>query len=464
MSADFHGRSKELLVLTRAAASARSEFIPVYGRRRVGKSELLVHFLRSRPGGIYIVGQQAAAPLQIAAFLAAAAEALGQPLLAGQRPGDWKTALSLTVEAWTGPGKLCIVLDEFQWIVESSPELPSVLQELWDRRWRDDGRILLILCGSYVGFMEREVLGERSPLFGRRTAQMHLKPFTFREARRFHEGWSLADAFRAWAICGGVPAYLKSFDPSRSVEANVQEAVLDEFAPLRREPEFLLREELRDLPSYSAVLVALARGSHTVAEVARESGVPERSVPYYLNQLAELGYVRRRHPLTGAPPGMRHVRFALEDSLLRFWFRFVFPNASALARFGGKSVFAQRIRPELPAFFGVAFEALCREALPLIYADEGIHANAEIGEYWDRDVQLDLVSIRDDGWTDLGECRWADRVSLRAVVGELRQRAARYPNARGATLRLCLFSKVRRDSDEPLVRWYGLPELYAEPG
>jgi AAA+ ATPase superfamily predicted ATPase len=104
------------------------------------------------------------------------------------------------VDRWKGPAKLSLVLDEFQWMVEASPELPSVLQELWDRRWRDSGRLLLVLCGSYVGFMEREVLGERSPLFGRRTAQIHLKPFPFREARLFHPTWSLADAARAYAI------------------------------------------------------------------------------------------------------------------------------------------------------------------------------------------------------------------------------------------------------------------------
>lgn len=451
-------------MLRKAADGPESAFVPVYGRRRVGKSELLVHLLKDRPG-VYFVGQRAPAAMQIAGFLATAAEAIREPLLAGRATGDWREALTLTIDRWTGSGKLTLVLDEFQWMVEASPELPSVLQELWDRRWRDNGRVMLVLCGSYVGFMEREVLGERSPLFGRRTAQIHLKPFPLREARLFHPSWSLADSARAYAICGGIPAYLRIFDPGRSIEGNIRATLLDEFAPLYREPDFLLREELRDLPNYYATLVALAHGSKTMGEIGKASGIPDRSLPYYLNQLVELGYVRRRHPLTGGAPNPRHVRFTLDDGLLRFWFRFVFPNTASLGQFGGARVFAERIRPQMPSFYGVAFEALCREALPLMYAEEDTVTNAEIGEYWDRDVQIDVVGIRDDGWTDLGECRWGDPGSARALVDDLRRRTGRFPNPRGATVRLCFFTAEAVPQDDgapPGTRWFDLAALYGD--
>src|SRR5688572_18665207 len=176
---EFVGRVEELHLLEEAWRRRESAFIPIYGRRRVGKSELILHFLRSKQA-IYHVGKVAPAGLQLREFLEESARALGEPLLAQLPATDWRA----TLEAVTGrarSGKLAIVLDEFQWTTGASPELPSVLQELWDRKWRKSGQVMLILCGSFVGFMEREVLGRKSPLFGRRTAQIHLQPFDYRE-------------------------------------------------------------------------------------------------------------------------------------------------------------------------------------------------------------------------------------------------------------------------------------------
>jgi AAA+ ATPase superfamily predicted ATPase len=158
-----------------------SNLIPIYGRRRIGKSELILHFKGNRPG-IYFVGKQAPTSLQIHEFLITAANALEMPLLAKTAIADWKTALSETVRVWTKPRKLILVLDEFQWIVEQDRSLPSVLQELWDREWQHNGKVMLIIAGSYVSFMERQVLGSKQPLGGRRTAQIQLQPFKFTES------------------------------------------------------------------------------------------------------------------------------------------------------------------------------------------------------------------------------------------------------------------------------------------
>src|SRR5262249_37734947 len=157
--------------------------------RRVGKSELILQFLKGRPG-VYFVGKKAPAGLQVREFLQEAAAVLDEPLLATFPAESWGAALDAVVSSWRGEGKLILALDEFQWTVEASPELPSELQVRWDRQWRDSGRVFLILCGSYVGFMEREILGRKSPLFGRRTAQIPLRPFGYREAALFHPRYS----------------------------------------------------------------------------------------------------------------------------------------------------------------------------------------------------------------------------------------------------------------------------------
>ncbi|MCA9704669.1 MAG: ATP-binding protein [Myxococcales bacterium] len=458
----FIGREAELAHLERAYGSLHSEFIVVYGRRRVGKTELLLRSLQDRLG-LYYVGKTAPASLQTREFLEEAARCLDAPLLAHVRSDSWKEVLEAIVSSFRGPGKLVLVLDEFQWMVEASPELPSMLQELWDRQWRDSGSLVLVLCGSFVGFMEREVLGRKSPLFGRRTSQIKLEPFAYHEAARFHPGWSLVERTRAYFVCGGIPAYLRRFDPGRSVDQNIQDQLLDEFAPLSREPEFLLREELREVDNYYAVLRAIAAGHHTARRIAQHTRLPERSLHYYVQQLVELGYVERGHPLTDLGPPRRTVRYLLRDPLLRFWFRFVFPNVSFIRQAGARRAFKERIASTLPAYEGICFEGLCREALPRLYQAEGISAAFAVGEYWDKTVQIDIVGVRDDGWADLGECRWGVVRSAAALRRELAEKVAHWPNRGGATVLRRIFVRRRpsRVVDEPHERWHDLEQLHA---
>jgi uncharacterized protein len=458
----FLGRAGELQTLKRAYASTRSELIPIYGRRRVGKSELILQFIKDRPA-IYYLGKTSAAQLQIQEFLQEAARSLEEPLLAEVSLEDWKRALLTAVERFRGGGKLVLVFDEFQWMVAASPELPSVLQECWDRHWQKTGKVMLILCGSYVGFMEREVLGKKSPLFGRRTGQILLRPFAYLEAAEFHPRWSLADRARAYFICGGVPLYLRMFEANRSIEQNIEATLLDEFAPLYREPDFLLREELRDVTNYYTLLRAIAAGNTKSRDIADHSGIPERSLHYYIQQLSDLGYVGRAHPLVGKRPIGRNVRYTLDDPLLRFWFRFVFPNTSFIQQRGGRTAFRERIRPELEGYFGYCFERLCREALADLYLREGVSAPFEVGEYWDKRVQIDLVGLREDRWTDLGECKWGGPALRSDPATELRHKAELYPNRRGATLGLRVFTR-ERPAERALpkdVRWHSLADLYA---
>lgn len=460
---EFIGRAREISALDAAYASDRSAFVPIYGRRRVGKSELILRWLAGKPG-IYFLGKQAPASLQIREFLAEAAAVLGEPLLATFPAEGWKAAIDAVMARWKGGQKLVLALDEFQWTAEASPELPSVLQGLWDRGWKHRNDVMLILCGSYVGFMEREVLGKKSPLFGRRTAQIHLQPFGHEEAALFHPSSSLVDRAKIYFLCGGIPLYLRRFSASSSVETNIIANLLDEHAPLYKEPDFLLREELREVESYYAILLAMASGARTAAEIARRTGIGDRSLQYYFKQLMEMGYVRRRYPLTGAgQPAARHVRYELDDALLRFWFRFVYPSTSFIAQMGGARTMKDRIRPELDAYWGGCFERLCRQALPSLHEREGVTAAFEVGEYWDKETQIDVVSVRDDGWTDLGECKWGTVRSWKALEQELEGKVASFPNPRNATIGRHIFT---RDPAPPevtggsRVRWHSLVDLY----
>jgi uncharacterized protein len=459
----FHGRRRELALLRTAGESPGSAFIPIYGRRRIGKSELIVHFMAGQPG-IYFVGKQAPGGAQLREFLEVAARAMKEPLLADARPDSWKGVFELVVNRWPKGRKLVLALDEFQWMAEASPELPSILQELWDRSWSHGGNVLLILCGSYLGFMERKILGRGSPLFGRRTAQILLPPFNHLEAAEFHSGYSTVDQARVYAICGGVPMYLAAFDHKLSVEQNLVARLLEETGSLAMEPEFLLREELRDLPAYHAVLMALAQGKGNPTQLSEAAGIDVRALNYYLTTLVSLGYVQRRHPVTDQKPAIRQVRYALEDPLLRFWFRFVFPHRSLLRSLGAERGFAELVQPALEAYFGRCFERLCRESLPLLYAREGVRAAFNVGEYWDNRVQIDVVGVRADNWTDLGECKWGRIASLSTLHSELESKVQAYPNSRSASIGRRLFVrqlKVRPATALANVRLHTLADLYS---
>lgn len=156
------------------------------------------------------------------------------------------------------------------------------------------------------------------------------------------------------------------------------------------------------------------------------------------------------------------MRFVLDDPLLRYWFRFVFPNNSYIQHMGPSRAFRDRIKPELDAYFGGCFERLCREALPHLYAREGITAAFEVGEFWDRDVQIDVVGLRDDGWTDLGECKWGSVTSARAVASELESRVAKYPNPRGATIGRRFFVRKKPRGALPAGQWHDLADLFRD--
>jgi AAA+ ATPase superfamily predicted ATPase len=193
----------------------------------------------------------------------------------------------------------------------------------------------------------------------------------------------------------------------------------------------------------------------------RQPAKPPRGLAYDLQQLLELGYIERRYPLTGKPPAVRSVHYDLAYPLLRFWFRFVFPHTTYLRHMGPGPAFKDLIRPHLDAYFGHCFENLCREALPWLYRQEGVAAAFEVGQYWSKTTQIDVVGLRRDGWTDLGECKWGVVRSPAAVEKELEGKVRDFPNPRGATIGKRIFTR-----QAPLVgtgagvRWHGLEEIY----
>lgn len=461
VSSDFIGRRAELGALTRRYEASQSALVPVYGRRRVGKTELLLRFSRGKPAVHFTAGDRLRVP-QIAGFMRAAAAWLAAPHLAEQAPANWETAFRSVVAAAPKHRKLVLVLDEFQRLCRSSPEVPAVIQRLWDLEWQHGNAVMLVLCGALAGPMEHEMPGGRSSLDGRCTAGLRLEPFGFREAADFHPGWSPEEHARAWFVCGGIPAYLKRFEAGRSVVHNVTRAFFEVDGWFQREPEFLLRQDLAEVTQAASILEAIGRGHRSQSLIARAAGLTPSALAPHLKKLVARGWLERVLPLSGTPPPRTSVVYRIADPLLRFSFRFIAPNVGVLRRFAPDRTFAALVAPWWEAFCGEGFERLCREALPRIYAAEGVGGGCEVGEYWDRQVQIDVVGLRGDGRVDVGECRWG-RDGTAAVADELSRRAARFPGGSRTVRRLLFLRNGRRSIPAGLIA-YDLRQLYESAG
>ena len=384
----FIGREQELSVLAEMAGSDRAELFVLYGRRRVGKTELLQKLCTERRA-VYFLAAQVRERDNLRAFRDALKEGLGgDSLVEGIEFPDWSTALGFAAER-AGDERLVVVLDEFPYLCDSSKGLPSQIQQFWDTRGKKR-QLMLVLCGSQVSFMENEVLAERSPLFGRRTGQRRLEPLEPADTLEFFPNWSVRDRMLAYAILGGMPAYLRRFDDRRDLRENVLKEILRPEGYLFDEVSFLLRSELMSPATYNSILAAVAKGAEKVGDIALAVGVDSTTANKYLSVLRELRLVEREIPITDPDPlRSRRGRYRIADRFLTFHFRHLQPNISLIHAGRGERVFEEFIEPDLPWLIDQAridfiLSHLKREAAELI-GDEIVEAGRFEGR-WVRGV------------------------------------------------------------------------------
>ncbi len=341
----FVGRAGELRVLEELAESEKPELYVLFGRRRVGKTELLQQFCRGRRA-VYFLAAQVREKDNLRAFRDALVECLDDPLAGSVQFADWTAALQFVSERAKNE-RLVVVLDEFPYLCESSPGLPSEIQRFWDTRGKSS-KLMLVLCGSQISFMEQEVLAERSPLFGRRTAQRRLEPLAPQDALTFFPKWDLDDRVLAYAILGGMPAYLGRFDDGRSLQENLLRECLRPEGYLFDEVQFLLRSELTNPATYNSILAAVARGVDKVGDIALGVGVESAHANKYLSTLRELRLIERDVPMTDPDPlRSRRGTYRIADRFLAFHFRHIQPHVSLIHAGRGGRVYEEFIEPDL---------------------------------------------------------------------------------------------------------------------
>ncbi|HFD40853.1 MAG TPA: ATP-binding protein [Anaerolineae bacterium] len=416
----FVNRERELAALEACYATDKAELFVLYGRRRVGKTELLRTFCRDKRH-IFFVADLGSEATQLAAF----SRVVGRQLLGSGEIGfpSWDAVFDLLARS-SQSERLVVVLDEFSYLAQSNPAFPSILQRLWDTQLRES-RIMLILCGSYIGLMERDVLAYRAPLYGRRSGQWLLTPLSFDQIGPFLPTYAPADRVRAYAILGGTPAYLTRFDPRRSLGDNILTAILSPQGYLYDEARFLLLQEVREPRSYFAVLEALAQGRTRPNEIAQKAGMGGGAAAMpTLKTLMDLRLVERHVPVTERHPHKsRKGLYRISDPYFRFWFRFVHPQRSALEEGRAQAVLEQQILPVLDHFTSLTFEEICRQhvwrmALPFV--------PQRVGAWWDRHTEIDVAAVgKAEDALLVGECKWSARPVGANILDDLKRKAAR---------------------------------------
>lgn len=430
----FVGRDTELSTLDELYRSSRFEMVVIYGRRRVGKTTLIDRFSQGKDT-LYFTAQEQSTTLNLQRFSDAVYAHFGLPTSLGAF-ASWEDALTFVASKAGGQSEpLLFVFDEFPYAAEADRTLPSALQIAIDHGFKQTD-CCLVLCGSNEGFMESRVLGSKSPLFGRRTAQIRLKPFDYVDALEMLPPTDPQGSLRYYATFGGTPYYLEQVRPEHTYEQNVARLLFSTSGLLYSEPEMLLRQELREPATYNSVLEAVAHGATSPKTIAERAGVPRESVNGYLKTLVDLGIVERRVPFGMNPSSTRKSLYAIADPFFAFWYRFVAPSTGAVELGAGAAVAHEVCAGEpLTTYEGMQFEQVCLQWVARQNRSGGLPFLAtSFGKWWGPDpaaheqTDVDLVAANQQTRQLLvGECKWKNSFNESETLDALAHRAGLIP-------------------------------------
>lgn len=405
MDHPFVARERELAGLERLYQSPNFELAVISGRRRIGKTALISRFIEDKPA-IYYQGVETTATNNRRFFAERVAEFSGDPTGAIY-PDFGKLFDRIQQVADQQSQKLVVVIDEYPYVAATDPAISSLLQAAIDHQFKAHRNIMLILCGSAISFMEHQVLGAKSPLYGRRTMQLKLHPFTIFEVAQFLPTVPKPDLLAYLALTGGIPQYLSFVDPQRSLGENLTALYLDPLAPLLQEPTMLIAQELRTPATYNGILEAIAEGKTSPNQIAQAIGSQTGALYHYLDNLIDLEIIEKQVPVVGPK---RRTSYRFKDEMYRFWFTFINGQTERINR-GRTKQMAKQILADLPRFLGPTFERACADWL---WAQEDLPLEPRaIGRWWGpnpakhRQEELDLVAPADhDQAAIVGECKW----------------------------------------------------------
>lgn len=436
----FVGRTQELRTLNYHYSLNKFQMLVVYGRRRVGKTALISKFCEGKPT-LWFTAKEQSAVLNLRGFSTQARSFFGETEDAGAF-STWEDAFSyIARKANEQQRQFIFVFDEFPYAASVEPALPSTLQIAIDHLFNNT-KVMMILCGSNEGFMEGKVLGYHSPLYGRRNAQIQLKPFDLFDACLMmpaNANWK--ERIQYYAVFGGTPYYLEQIDGNMTFRDNVISRCFSQSGILYQEPTMLLRQELREPMLYSSILDAIGSGRTRPKEIAEYAGIEQNSIGSYLRTLEQLRIIERLVPFGENPIHSRKGLWKLRDPFFAYWYRFVAPSTQLIDAQRGRP--AGLLATEGPAFdtyVGQQFEAMCMQWLLRHYGNDCVDGDegddhttflpTSMGKWWGNDParreQADIDIVMADSFHHkvlLGECKWRETINETETIDTLKSRS-----------------------------------------
>lgn len=403
----FIGRKDELHELELLYNSDKFECVIIWGRRRVGKTELINKFCKNKKT-ILFTGIEANDEINFSNFSNEVSKSILNTELMFE---NWQKSFDFIAKN-AKDERLVLVMDEYPYVAGANKSISSILQKYIDYDFKDT-KIFLILCGSSMSFMENQVLGYESPLYGRRTAQFKIEPFDFFDSRYFIKDFSIEEQAITYGILGGTPQYLKQFSVDLSLKDNIVTKILNNSAYLFEEPTNLIKQELREPAVYNSIIQAIAIGNNRMSDIATIANIPTSTCNTYLKSLLELGIIRKEEPIDKRLK--KKGIYVLNDNLFKFWYRYIPRNMSGLQGKLGKQIYQKIIEPDLSTYMGNIFEEICKQyvirknsmmELPFLFN--------EIGKWWGNNPltkqqdEIDIIA-KDDNNMILGECKWNNK-------------------------------------------------------
>ena len=389
----FYCRENELRKMNHRYEEGTFECVVIYGRRRVGKTALINEFCKDKKT-IYYSALKTTATENLSA--------LSKAVYQYEHPeaGDYPEFASFEailneIGALGKDERLVFVIDEYPYLAESYSAISSRLQHLIDHEWQN-GKMYLILCGYSMSFMQNQVLGYESPLYGRRTAQFKIEPLTYKETAVFHPELSEVENAYIYGITGGIPHYINKLSVKKDLDTALTDNLFDRSSYLFEEPENLLKQELREPAVYNAIIRAIAEGASKLNEIATKVGLESGPCSKYVNVLIDLGIIKKEMPVTES--SMKKTIYMIEDNFFRFWYRFVPQNISSISAGRFEKSYEKAVKSKLHDYMGLVFEKMCKEYL-LNYAEDLPFELSDIGQWWGTDaktkkeVQIDIVAV-----------------------------------------------------------------------
>lgn len=429
----FIGRERELASLKEFYDRDGIGMTVIYGRRRIGKSTLIAEFVKDKKT-IFYTATKIGKTRNLELF----SRQVTDLFMPGVENISFHTTEAVFdfIDKSIGNDKVILVIDELPYWAERDETLLSILQKYIDTVWNDKN-LKIILCGSALSFMEKKVLSEKSPLFGRRDSQIRLETFNYLDAAKFVPDYSCEDKAVCYGITGGVAKYLSMIDPSKSIDENIVKLFFRTDGYLYDETRNLLTQEFADISIVNNIVEQIASGENTLNTIAAKIGEKEPTVLYSLDKLINVGLVEKKKCITDEK-NKKKTQYVLKDYMFKFWYEFI-PKATSVIEMGQGALYYQKaVKPVLHSFMGTVFEEMCR----YYTLKQGITGEygcflTSVGSWWGTEnitdengnvrtqsADIDVVAISDiDKKAVIGECKFKNEKIDKGIYDTLIRRS-----------------------------------------